>query len=401
MIVLRPREPPKWTVVRKTLFSEHFSRATFQGIVACMDPKTNTLYVPVLEGSFHLLPSNLLPTETRASCVKTIAQVLSVVLDHSETNISSLLVDSCTPSLCDFRFKDVLAMVDLARRRLPQSLPFGKLALEARIPSENSQLSACKLHPQANKVCPQCFHQVEAANVLSDCPHCMKQYLSIQPPKPSCPPPTNYDTHDSPPSPPSFASMVKAHLPAVDNNAPPPIPPSLLFKKISDFESQMISQQENNRSILDQLHELSRAQNSYADKLAQLEESSSWRETKHKSCQAVKKVDNNAAAIKRLNTELAVLTSRVNELTQELPPQELAPPPPPPPTLEIVNLPAQLSDLNRQMSDMQAALLKQLQANPPSSGANTLPPDANTPSTSASTSPSSTSDPLGDDVVNI
>ena len=67
---------------------------------------------------------NLLPTEARASCVKTIAQVLTVVLAHHETNISSLLVDSCTPSLCDFRYKYVLAMVDLARWRLPQSFPF-------------------------------------------------------------------------------------------------------------------------------------------------------------------------------------------------------------------------------------------------------------------------------------
>ena len=114
----------------------------------------------------------------------------------------------------------LLAMVDLARRRLPQSFPFGKLALEARIVSENSQLSSCKFHPQANKVCPQCSHQVDTANVLSDCPHCIKQYLSIQPPKSSCPPPTNYDSHDSPPSPLSFATKVKAHLPTVDNSTP-------------------------------------------------------------------------------------------------------------------------------------------------------------------------------------
>ena len=47
----------------------------------------------------HFQFMNLLPTEIRASCVKTIAQVLAVVLAHHETNISSLLVDSCTPSL--------------------------------------------------------------------------------------------------------------------------------------------------------------------------------------------------------------------------------------------------------------------------------------------------------------
>ena len=400
MVVIRPRAQPEWMVVKKTLLSETFSRATFQGIVACMDPKTNTLYVPVLEGSFHLLPSNLLPTEVRAACVKTIAQVLAVVLAHHETNISSLLVDSCTPSLCNFRYKDVLALVDLARRR-SVVFPFGKLALEARIVSENSQLSSCKFHPQASRVCPQCFHQSDTTNVSSDCPHCMKQYLSLQPPKPSCPPPTNYDVPDPPPSPPSFASMVKAHLSTVDNSTPPPIPPSLLFKKVNDFESQLIAQQDNNRSILDQLYELSKTQNSYAEKLSQLEEASSWRETKHKSCQSIKKVDSNAAALKRLHTELAVLTSRVNVLTQEPPTQELAPPPPPPPPLEIVNLPAQINDLNRQMSDMQAALLKQLQANPPLPCANTLSPDANTPSATAKTPPSPTSDPLPDDILNI
>ena len=177
----------------------------------------------------------------------------------------------------------LLAMVDLARRRLPQSFPFGKLALEARIVSENSQLSSCKFHPQANKVCPQCSHQVDTANVLSDCPHCIKQYLSIQPPKSCCPPPTNYDAHDSPPFPPFIC--YQGESPSA--NRWQQYPPFLLPCCSKRFR---ISRVKCSLSILDQLHELSRTQNSYADKLSQLEESSSWQETKHKSCQSIKRL---------------------------------------------------------------------------------------------------------------
>ena len=131
---------------------------------------------------------------------------------------------------------------------------------------------------------------------------------------------------------------------------------------------------------MDQLHALSQTQNTFADKLSQLEDSSSWRETKHKSCQSTKKVDSNFASLKKLGLELATLTAQVKELKE-----------PCSPPVGIVKLSAQITDLNKQVTDIQATLYKQL------TSANTPSTSADTPSTTTNTPPPTNTDPFGDD----
>ena len=148
---------------------------------------------------------------------------------------------------------------------------------------------------------------------------------------------------------------------------------------------------ENTRALFDQLHAHSQTQNSHADRLTQLEDSSAWKETKHKTCQSSKQQNSNTASIKKLSIELATLTAQVKDM--------LATPPIP---IETTKMTAQISDinkqvfdthnvltaqvgnLNKQVTDIQATLYKQL------TSTNTLPlPSVEIPSTSASTPPGS------------
>ena len=375
----RDDKPPVWSVAKTSKFSTVFSSLSLQGHLAVMDAESN-LYVPILEGAIDYVENDHISSDLRHACVKTIANVLAIIHQHPRANLSSLLLEPCSASLCDLRFRDLIAIVDFARRQIPNT---PNMRLEARVvtPSK-TRLSYCKHHPRAPRVCVQCFFQVDESSPASSCPHCYKQYFSLQPqpPKSSCPLP-DFDEPEPPmqtaPSPPSYAKSVKTGLPT---DTQPPTPPPQVITKITNIERQMQAQSENFRAVLDQLHALSQTQNTFADKLSQLEDSSSWRETKHKSCQSTKKVDSNFASLKKLGLELATLTAQVKELKE-----------PCSPPVGIVKLSAQITDLNKQVTDIQATLYKQL------TSANTPSTSADTPSTTTNTPPPTNTDPFGDD----
>ena len=150
---------------------------------------------------------------------------------------------------------------------------------------------------------------------------------------------------------------------------------------------------------------MSQTQNSQADKLTKLEDSSAWKDVKHKTCQSTKKVDNNTATLKKVSLEMSVLSGNVKQLQCSYPP------------IDAVKLTAQVddmhkvmtvqvADLTKQVTEIQASLYKQLTssnaANPqtPSPSA-TIPhtPSADNPPTTSSTPPTDSLDPQ--DVVNI
>lgn len=377
-----------------------------------MDSESNHLFVPILEGALDFIESDHLSPDTRMTGVKTVANALAHIRAHPHANLASLLVEPCSASLCDLRFRDIVTIVDFARRQIPNSSP---IRLEARLntPTKN-KLSFCKNHPHAPRVCISCFYQTEAAFAFdeslstSSCPQCLKQYFPLNPQltKPS----NNVMAFEEPelsmqshPSPSSYANTVKNGIIPPNSSSLSLSPPPQVITKICNVERQMQvnheTQSENTRALFDQLHAHSQTQNSHADRLSQLEDSSSWKETKHKTCQSTKKVDSNFASIKKLGLELATLTAQVKEMLT-------APP------IETTKMTAQISDINRQVSDthnvltaqvgnlnkqvtdIQATLYKQL------TSTNTLTlPSVETPSTSACTSPPTNTDPPGDDNV--
>ena len=393
--------PPVWSHTSKALFSKVFSTLSLQGHLAIMDSESN-LFVPILEGARDFIESDHLSPDTRMIGVKTVANALAHIRAHPRANLASLLVEPCSASLCDLRFRDVVTIVDFARRQIPNSSP---VRLEARLntPTKN-KLSFCKHHPHAPRVCISCFYQTEAAFAFdeslstSSCPQCLKQYFPLNPQltKPSNDvmafeePEPSMQPH---PSPSSYANTVKNGIIPPNSSSLSLSPPPQVITKICNVERQMQvnheTQSENTRALFDQLHAHSQTQNSHAERLTQLEDSYSWKEAKHKTCQSTKKVDSNVASIKKLSIELATLTAQVKDM--------LATPPIP---IETTKMTAQISDinkqvfdthnvltaqvgnLNKQVTDIQATLYKQL------TSTNTLPlPSVETPSTSASTPP--------------
>ena len=187
----------------------------------------------------------------------------------------------------------------------------------------------------------------------------------------------------------------------------PPHPPQVITK-ITNIEKQLQSQADNFRHVLDQLHSLSQTQNTHSDRLLTIEDSSTWKDSKHKSCQSTKRVDSNTASLKKLSLEVATLSGQVNEISIDV----RSPP------IESVKLATQVADLTRQLSDMhnvmsaqigdltkqvtdiQATLYKRL-TNPNTTV--TLTPIVDTlPATSNTPPPSIPTDPFADeDVLNI
>ena len=168
----------------------------------------------------------------------------------------------------------------------------------------------------------------------------------------------------------------------------------------------MQCQADNLKVILEQLHTMSQTQNSQADKLTKLEDSSAWKDVKHKTCQSTKKVDSNTATLKKVSLEVSVLSGNVKQLQCSYPP------------IDAVKLTAQVddkhkammvqvADLTKQVTEIQASLYKQLTSSnaanpqtPSPSAASPHPPSAdNPPPTTSSTPPTDFLDPQ--DVVNI
>ena len=409
--------PPVWSHTNKALFSSVFSKLSLEGHLAIMDSDSN-LFVPILEGARDFIESDHLSPDTRMTGVKTLANCFAHIRAHPLANLSSLLVEPCSASLCDLRFRDIVTIVDFARRQIPNSSP---IRLEARLntPTKN-KLSFCKNHPHAPRVCMSCFYQTEAtfefdeSLATSSCPQCLKQYFPLNPQlnKPA----NNVMAFEEPdlsmqshPSPLSYASTVKNGIippnSAAYSSSLSLSPPPQVITKICNVERQMQvnheTQSENTRALFDQLHAHSQTQNSHAERLTQLEDSYSWKEAKHKTCQSTKKVDSNFASIKKLSIELATLTAQVKDM--------LATPPIP---IETTKMTAQISDinkqvfdthnvltaqvgnLNKQVTDIQATLYKQL------TSTNTLPlPSVEIPSMSANSPPPAPIDPPDDDAV--
>ena len=406
-------KPPVWSIAKVASFTSIFSTLSLQGHLAIMDGQAN-LYVPILAGAIDYLDSEYISSELRSASVKTIANVLATVVAHPRSNLSSLILEPCSASLCDLRFKDVVNIVDFARRQMSffssceQSL---RLEVRAVTPSK-TKMSFCKIHPRAPRVCTQCLFQ-SSSDSDSTCPHCYKQYFPFpsQSAQPPCPTPAFEETDSFaqiPQSPPSYANSVKNGKNGIPTNPPPPTPPPQVITKITNIEKQLQSQADNFRHVLDQLHSLSQTQNTHSDRLLTIEDSSTWKDSKHKSCQSTKRVDSNTASLKKLSLEVATLSGQVNEISIDV----RSPP------IESVKLATQVADLTRQLSDMhnvmsaqigdltkqvtdiQATLYKRL-TNPNTTV--TLTPIVDTlPATSNTPPPSTPTDPFADeDVLNI
>merc|ERR1711954_365527 len=122
---------------------------------------------------------------------------------------------------------------------------------------------------------------------------------------------------------------------------------------------------------------MSQTQNSQADKLMNLEDSSAWKDVRHKSCQSTKKVDKNAATLKEVSLEMSVLSGNVKQLQCSYPP------------IDTVKLTAQVddmqkvmtvqvADLAKQVTEIQASLYKQL-TSPNAANPQTPSPSADNP----------------------
>ena len=153
-------KPPAWSIAQSSTFPVKFSNLSLQGHLAIMDG--HNLYVPILQGAIHYLENDHISSDLRHASVKTIANVLANVASHPDANLSCLLLEPCSASLCDLRFRDVVTIIDFARRQIPNTQ---NMRLETRLTSSSkSQLSFCKVHPSAPRVCPNplCFHQVSS-----------------------------------------------------------------------------------------------------------------------------------------------------------------------------------------------------------------------------------------------
>ena len=395
---------PVWSIVKASRFARVFSQLSLNGHLAVMDDQSN-LFVPLLAGAIDYLEIDHMSSKLRHASVKTVAHILATVASHPRANLSSLLLEPCSASLCDLRFRDVITIVDLARRQLPDAQ---KMRLEVRaVTPTKVKMSFCKFHPHAPRVCTQCFYQSPSA---SSCPHCLKQYIPLQSPKAKSPCPTPAFEESEPPvqsspSPTTYANLVKNGVvpPAVTPSHPPPMQ---VITKITNIEREMQCQADNLKVILEQLYTLSQTQNSQADKLTKLEDSSAWKDVKHKTCQSTKKVDSNTATLKKVSLEVSVLSGNVKQLQCSYPP------------IDAVKLTAQVddkhkvmmvqvADLTKQVTEIQASLYKQLTSSnaanpqtPSPSAASPHPPSAdNPPPTTSSTPPTDFLDPQ--DVVNI
>ena len=397
------RKAPVWSIVKASRFARVFSQLSLNGHVAVMDDQSN-IFVPILAPAYFEIDH--MSSELRHASVKAVANILATVASHPRANLSSLLLEPCSASLCDLRFRDVLTIVDLARRQLPDAQ---KMRLEVRaVTRDKLKMSFCKFHPHAPRVCTQCFYQSPSA---STCPPCLKQHSLLQSPKAKspCPTPVFEDSEppvQSPQSPLSYANLVKNGI------VSPPItplhpPPMQVITKITDMERQLQCQADNLKVILEQLHTMSQTQNSQNDKILNLEDSSAWKDVnKHKSCQATKKVDKNAAALKEVSLEMSVLSGNVKQLQCSYPP------------IDTVKLTAQVDDmqkvmsvqvaaLTQQVTEIQASLYKQLTSpnaanpqNPSPSATIPQPPSADNPPTTSPTPPTEFLDPQ-DDIVTI
>ena len=384
---------PAWSIVKASRFARVFSQLSLNGHVAVMDDQSN-IFVPILAPAYFEIDH--MSSELRHASVKAVANILATVAFHPRANLSSLLLEPCSASLCDLRFRDVLTIVDLARRQLPDAQ---KMRLEVRaVTRDKLKMSFCKFHPHAPRVCTQCFYQSPSA---STCPPCLKQHSLLQSPKAKspCPTPDFQDSEppvQSPQSPLSYANLVKNGIvpPAITPSHPPPMQ---VITKITDIERQLQCQADNLKVILEQLHTMSQTQNSQADKLMNLEDSSTWKDVnKHKSCQSTKKVDKNAATLKEVSLEMSVLSGNVKQLQCSYPP------------IDTVKLTAQVDDmqkvmsvqvaaLTQQVTEIQASLYKQLTS---PNAANPQTPSADNPPTTSSTPPTEFLDPQ-DDIVTI
>ena len=95
-------KPPVWSIAKVASFTSIFSTLSLQGHLAIMDGQAN-LYVPILAGAIDYLDSEYISSELRSASVKTIANVLATVVAHPRSNLSSLILEPCSASLCACR----------------------------------------------------------------------------------------------------------------------------------------------------------------------------------------------------------------------------------------------------------------------------------------------------------
>ena len=318
---------PEWSIAQSSTFPVQFSNLSLQGHLAIMDG--HNLYVPILQGATPYLENEGENSELRLAFVKTIANVLAIVASHQDANLSCLLLEPCYSSLCDLRFRDVVTIIDFARRQLPNSNL--TMRLETRLPCPNrSQLSFCEDHPSAPRVCPNplCFRQMAndagpSSSLLANCSHCHRQFVSAQqaarpscstsalnvsPARPSCsaasPNEPETPNPDSPP-PASYAGTLRVGLPLEK------LQPTNVITKITVLERNVASHAENFRTLFDSQHALS-------SKVTHLENGNGAWQTYGKQCINHKKVQSNSQHLKRLEIDLASMQHQMKEFQHQM-----------------------------------------------------------------------------------
>ena len=153
--ILNDNKMPVWSIVKASRFARVFSQLSLNGHLAVMDDQSN-LFVPLLAGAIDYLEIDHMSSKLRHASVKTVAHILATVASHPRANLSSLLLEPCSASLCDLRFRDVITIVDLARRQLPDAQ---KMRLEVRaVTPTKVKMSFCKFHPHAPRVSTQLYN---------------------------------------------------------------------------------------------------------------------------------------------------------------------------------------------------------------------------------------------------
>lgn len=303
------RKEPIWLMEGKTTFPQTFFSSLKKKMVHVAIMDAHVLYVPIIVPISDSVTFGYIATDLRSKAVRTIAHVLATLASHPKANLGTLVVEPCFNSLSCLSFKDAVNILDLARRQLTKDLPSPlSIRLEVRLVTpQKPNLSFCRLHKSAPRVCAVCFFQSTDEQQSSVCPHCYKQRSSFLAPQSK---PRFEMCEDSPatPPPPSYASSLKNGL--VSEQTPDITPPTQVIVKVAAIEHQLQSHAENFRSIFNEQHAL-------AEKLSTLEQGP-WQTHTGKNCASTKRVQTMSTGINTIEIELASLSGRVLQFEASL-----------------------------------------------------------------------------------
>ena len=272
----KPQTPPKWFLETKASFRNSFSTHSLRGHVAVVDPNQGVLYLPLNAFSHFPEAGIKTPHETLKQVnFDTTVTFLSTLINHSDSRITTLVLEPCLTHISSLSFRECVALVHSARKSIQKPVRF---EVRMSLPSPKV-LSYCRMHSDAPRVCFSCFAQTLDPSV-TECTACS--------PTPSL---QSY----------AAAASIKSNLSDQGSREPKPS---------SSVESQMLCFTDNFSSVFNKLHD-------HARKISTLEtqiSSEQWATHTAKNCSSNKSVEKVRKAIAAVELEVHTLVPRLSQL---------------------------------------------------------------------------------------